>query len=319
MTKASINKRWEIETTKEKATSRVKTKIKEISKKVWKKINDFFDYLNYWSPERQRRLAMADYFCMSQMDFYDINRLNKVKETIKGYYDSLKWEEKPDYEAFFYAMVAYGRLHEFNRFKSPYIWVIDFSKPNSQHRFYIINLYTLQVENALYTGHWVNSWKWEIPTQFSNEKWSLQSSLWAFLTCWELESNKKWTWKWLRLRWQEHTSFRARSRWIFIHPGGVDQSEWCFTIPYEKDKQEVYDVIKKLEWNCLVYSYFSEDNLEDSRIINPTRSNVFKMHEVVTHQITDHVKSASSKTKSKIKNVLSEDKKEDKTKQDKEE
>jgi hypothetical protein len=43
------------------------------------------------------------------------------------------------------------------------------------------------------------------------------------------------------------------------------------------------------------------------------------MHEVVTHQITDHVKSASSKTKSKIKNVLSEDKKEDKTKQDKEE
>ena len=83
------------------------------------------------------------------------------------------------------------------------------------------------------------------------------------------------------------------------------------------------DIIKKLEWNCLVYSYFSEDNLEDSRIINPTRSNVFKMHEVVTHQITDHVKSASSKTKSKIKNVLSEDKKnekeEDKTKQEKEE
>jgi len=323
MTRSSTNQRWEIETAKGKANSQLKTRLKEMWKKVWKKINDVFDYLSYWSPERQKRLEMADYFCMSQVDFYDENRLDKVREKIKSYYDALQWEEKPDYEAFFYAMVAYGRLHEFNRFKSPYIWVVDFSKPNTQHRFYIINLYTLQVENALCTWHWVNSWKWEIPTQFSNEKWSLQSSLWAFLTSWELESNKKWTWKWLRLRWQEHTDFRAHSRWLFIHPGGVDQSEWCFTIPYEQDSQEVYDIIKKLEWNCLVYAYYSEDHLKDSRITNPTRSNVFRMHEMVTHDVTDFVKSSGLKTKSKIKNVLLKDKKDKKGKdennQDKEE
>lgn len=303
MSKTSKHEKW-IEKTK---VWKMHSRFKSIIQKTWKKINDFFDYLNYGSPEHQKRLEMADYFCMSQMDFYDINRLDKVREKIHGYYDALQWDEKPDFEPFFYAMVAYGRLHEFNRFKSPYIWVVDFSKPNTQHRFFIINLYTLQVENALFTWHWVNSWKGEIPTQFSNEKWSLQSSLWAFLTCWELESNKKWSWKWLRLRWQEHTDFRARSRWIFIHPGGVDQSEGCFTIPYEHDKQEVYDVIKKLEWNCLVYAYHSEDDLEKSWIANPTGQNVFRMHEVVTHQVTDRIKSATTKTKSKIKKALTEE------------
>ena len=69
----------------------------------------------------------------------------------------------------------------------------------------------------------------------------------------QLESNKKWTWKWLRLRWQEHTDFRAHSRWLFIHPGGVDQSEWCFTIP--ASQSHVDEILNKINWWSLVFAY----------------------------------------------------------------
>lgn len=280
-----------------------KKKVKETAHKIWESFNSPWKW-SYYDTYKDK----PDEITLSQADFYYPECLNDIRNTIHHYYNSLKWEEKPDFKPFFYAMVAYGRLHEFYRFKSPYIWVVDFSKPNTQNRFFIINLKTLQVENALPTWHWTNSWKWEIATEFSNEKWSLQSSLWAFLTCWELKDNKEWTWKWLHLRWHEHTNFRSYSRWIFIHPWGVNQSEGCFTIPYEHDKQEVYDVIKKLEWECLVYSYHSEDDLKDSWINNPTTLNIFRMLEMPTYHVTDRLRPNTSKRKSRTKNESEEDK-----------
>jgi len=242
---------------------------------------------------------------LSQPDFYSQNRLDEARTKISKFYDSLKWEKKPDFKPFFYTMVAYGRIQEHNPQKSPYICVTDFSKPNTDSRLFIINLNTLQVEEALCVWHWKNSWKWKIPDKFSNKKWSLQSSLWAFKTSEKLQWNTKWTWKWLLLEWMEDSNYRAESRWIFMHPWGVNQSEWCFTIPYEKDKEEVYNVLQKLEWWCLVYSYFDEKSLKDSWIVSPSLRNVLSMWKIWAHNVWTWLKSVASKTKARIEKIFS--------------
>ena len=106
------------------------------------------------------------------------------------------------------------------------------------------------------------------------------------------------------LEWLENSDYRAKSRGIYIHPWGIDQSEWCFTIPYENSKEEVYNTIKKLEWWCLVYSYFNEESLKDSRIVNPTLKNILLMSNIWIHKIVHWVKSVVSNTMSTIKNVF---------------
>lgn len=243
-------------------------------------------------------------FVLSQADFYSQDRLNSVRNEISKFYDLLEWETKPDFKPFFYAMVAYGRMQETMPQKSPYICVTDFSKPNTVPRFFIINLQTLEVENAVCVWHWKNSWDWEIPDKFSNKEWSLQSSLWAFKTSDKMQSNTKGTWMWLLLEWLENSDYRAASRWIYIHPWWVDQSEWCFTIPYEKDQEEAYDLIKKLEWWCLVYSYFDEESLKDSRIIQPSFKNILSMGRIPMHKVKHWIMSLASRTKSRIKDIF---------------
>ena len=247
-------------------------------------------------------------FMMSYPDFLSEKRLGEIRDKILGFYESLRWEEQPDLEPFFYAMVAYGRLQETNPQKSPYIWVVDFSKSNSENRFFVINLGTLTVENATCVWHWKNSW-WEIPSKFSNKKWSLQSSLWAFRTIWDLKENTKWTWKWLMVEWLEDTDYRAESRWIFIHPWGVDKSEGCFTIPTKwNDLKEFYDITNKLKWWCLVYAYYSEEYLKDSWIVNPSSRNIVSMGKKLMHDFKLHLKSNASKTKKSIIKAFTKDK-----------
>lgn len=250
-------------------------------------------------------------FTLSQADFYSQSRLDAARNEISKFYDLLEWENKPDFKPFCYAMVAYGRIQENMPQESPYICVTDFSKPNTDPRFFIINLQTLKVENALCVWHWKNSGTWEIPDKFSNKEWSLQSSLWAFKTSYKIQPNTKWTWKWLLLQWLENSDYRASSRGIYIHPWGVDQSEWCFTIPYKNEKEEVYNVIKKLEWWCLVYSYFNEESLKDSWIMNPTFNNILSMSRIPVHNIKSWVKSLASKTKSRIKEIFTSKKHKD--------
>lgn len=279
-------------------------KIKKMSHKIWEDINTSPEEWSYYNAYKDK----PDKFTISHTAFYYPEDLNSIRETIRYYYDSLQWDEKPDYEPFSYAMVAYGRLQAGWKRKSPYIWVVDFSKPNTQHRFFIINIKTLKVENAVCTWHWINSWKGGIPTEFSNEKNSLKSSIWAFVTEGKLKTNKKGTRKWIQLTWLDNPNYRARSRWIFIHPWGLEQSEWCFTIPYEHDKEEVYNVIKKLEWNCLVYAYYSEDDVKGSWLVNPNFKNEREMDKASIHLIYEDIKSVASKTKANIKKVFTKKK-----------
>lgn len=276
-------------------------KIKEGAHKIWEDLKTSPKEWSYYDAYKDH----PDKLAISHMAFYSSKDLDSIRETIRYYYDSLKWDEKPEWEPFFYAMFARGRLQvSGGRWKPPYIGVVDFSKPNTQHRFFVINLNTLQVENAVCTWHWKNSWEGEVPTEFSNDKGSLKSSVWAFVTEGKLKSNKKGTWKWIQLTWWDNPNYRARSRWIFIHPWGVDQSEWCFTIPYEHDKEEVYNIIKKLEWWCLVYAYYSEDYLRDSWLLNPSYKNERGMSKATAHFLAEDMKSIASKTKSSIKKLF---------------
>lgn len=275
-------------------------KIKEGAHKIWDDINSPQEW-SYYNAYKDK----PDKLTISHTSFYDSQELESIKETIRHYYDSLKWDEKPDWEPFFYTMVARGRIQTGGLLKPPYICVVDFSKPNTQNRLFVINLKTLEVENAICVWHWKKSWEWGEATQFSNEKWSMKSSLGAFLTQGKLKYNSKWTRKWLRLQWWEDSNYRAGARWIYMHPAGVNQSEWCFTIPYKEDKQEVYDILKKIEWRTLVYSYYSEDFVKDSWITNPNEKNVGKMNKAELHFLWEGAKSIVSGAKSMITKVLS--------------
>ena len=102
----------------------------------------------------------------------DLNFLKKdiLRESyINNLYSQLWWAEKPDLNAFRYAMHAYlslvgdakGRASLKNKKD---LTVVDFSKWRSKNRFYVINLLTKKIEYAVPVWHGKGSWDWEVPT-----------------------------------------------------------------------------------------------------------------------------------------------------------
>lgn len=176
---------------------------------------------------------------------------------INNLYSQLWWAEKPDLNAFRCAMHAYLNLVDDTNGKTllknkNYLTVVDFSRWRSKNRFYVINLLSKKVEYTVSVWHGKGSWEGEVPVSFSNESWSLQSSLWAFKTPDEivLASHKRWMG--LRLDWLERINNNASDRGIFIHYGEMKKSEWCFILPMDVKPMEI---MEKLKGGSLIFAY----------------------------------------------------------------
>ena len=98
-------------------------------------------------------------------------------------HDSIDWDNhKPDYQVFYSALRGYNSiqdsLHVFNR---PLLTIIDFSKPSTDKRLWVIDLKSKKVLFNTFVAHGRNSGN-IIPTKFSNNCESFESSLGFYKT-----------------------------------------------------------------------------------------------------------------------------------------
>ena len=181
---------------------------------------------------------------------YEIDHFDIIaSQEARNLYDWLKWKEKPDLEPFACALKVYNTLKSQNRLKnSKYMTVVDFTKNKSNHRFFVINMETNTVEDAVNVWHWKNT-GWDWAKQFSNRMWSNQTSLWGYLLPDQITKSPNKSWSWLRqITWIEDSNSNSAARWIAVHPWWENLwSEWCFTLPNDVSRS----IMEKIKWTFL--------------------------------------------------------------------
>lgn len=192
----------------------------------------------------------------------------KNTENINDIYQKLKWPEKPDFLPFYLAMQWYNKKKN-SLWNKKYLTVVDYSKPVSQQRLYVINMESLTVENCVRTWHGKNSGNMQETTKFSNTQNSNQTSIGFFRTPQDLSSNSKRTRRWLFLQGMEYSNDKARDRWIAVHSvwnffysrtekwhrAWDSTSEGCITIRSVDNPNEI---MNKIKWDSLIYSYYPD-------------------------------------------------------------
>ena len=166
-------------------------------------------------------------------------------------YFQLKWDVKPDFLPFFYAMKGYEKLKS-DLWNPKYLTIVDLTKSNTQKRFFVLNMEKNRVEFAVQTWHGKKSWG-EFATLFSNEIGSNQTSLWFNRTPLEIQKARTKDRRGLLLNGIEASNDNARKRGIFIHPAGIDQSEGCFTLP-ELDAP----ILNMIKGDSLLFAYYPD-------------------------------------------------------------
>lgn len=145
-----------------------------------------------------------------------------------------------------------------------YISIIDFTKPSTDKRFYLLDLRERKLLFHTYVAHGKNSGE-NLPIQFSNKEESLMSSLGFYKTGQTYYGKHGYSLKLLGL--EEGVNDLAEKRAIVIHGadyvgedfiqkhGRLGRSHGCPAIPRELSK-EIIDVIK--DGSCLFI--FSKKN-----------------------------------------------------------
>lgn len=99
-------------------------------------------------------------------------------QLVENTYKDAKLDGIVDYKLFNQAYMAYKRTPGK---KKPLLTIIDYSKPSTEKRFYVVDLRKKKLIFNTYVAHGVNSGK-KVATQFSNIINSHKTSLGTFLT-----------------------------------------------------------------------------------------------------------------------------------------
>ncbi len=190
------------------------------------------------------------------------------EECIKEIYSNLHIDDKLEYSTFLKAIHGYNKIPSK---KEGYITIVDFSKPSSEERFFVIDLENKKVDYITYVTHGKNTGL-DMAVKFSNKMNSYQSSLGFYLTDNTYNGSNGYS---LRLRGLEPgINSNALDRNIVVHGadyatkefmekyGFLGRSLGCPAIPEEISK-EVIDHIKGgtvLYINGNDESYFERSN-----------------------------------------------------------
>ena len=148
----------------------------------WESIMDFFQNLYESLIEPLIPAQIKDWV---KKNLFSTEKSKENTKNINDIYNKLKWKEKPDFFPFYLAMQWYN--NQKGQIKnSKYLTVIDYSKPVTQNRLYVINMNTLTVEDCVPTWHWKGSGNTQKTDKFSNTPNSNQTSI-GFL---ELQTNQ---------------------------------------------------------------------------------------------------------------------------------
>ncbi|CAE6927844.1 hypothetical protein ACOMICROBIO_GDFFDHBD_02399 [Vibrio sp. B1REV9] len=178
------------------------------------------------------------------------NSGNKVnQQLIEKTYKEANLEGVLDYQLFSDAYQAYNQTE--NR-KKPVLTIIDYSKPSTEKRFYVVDLDKKKLIFNTYVSHGVNSGK-KTATKFSNIINSRKTSLGTFLTDTTYYGSNGYS-----LRLDGLTSGvndKARERYIVVHGanyanpsfikknGYLGRSWGCPALP-QKLSRQIIDTIK---------------------------------------------------------------------------
>ncbi len=178
-------------------------------------------------------------------------------------------------EAFNYAMKGLTYLEKSNLvIKKGIVSVVDFSKPSTQKRLYVIDIITGKILFNTWVAHGHNSGN-EYASQFSNSPESHQSSLGFYTTLGTYIGSHGYS---LRLQGCEKgINDKAYERAIVIHGadyvsdqfinsrGALGRSYGCPAIPNELSKK-IIDVIKN--GSCLFIYHPTKKYCSSSKILN---------------------------------------------------
>jgi len=209
----------------------------------------------------------------------DKNLMNKYNNDIDYYgqyvldiYTKCNLKEKLEYSVFSQAMIGY---HSFSLTNKTILTIIDFSKPSTQKRFFIIDIENQKLLLQTFVAHGKNSGI-NKPTRFSNMIGSNQSSLGFYKTA-ETYFGKH-GYSLILDGLEKGINDNARRRAIVIHGAEyVSKSfierynrlgrSWGCPAVSEELSKKIIDIIKS--GTCLFIYSDSKDYLEKSITPNP--------------------------------------------------
>lgn len=188
-------------------------------------------------------------------------------------YREMKLDNLIGFEAFEQALTGYYKLSAGNK---NILTLIDFTKPSTDKRFFVLDLKQKKVLFSSYVSHGRNSGE-NFATSFSNQDGSYKSSLGFFVT--ENTYQGKNGYSLVLDGLEEKINDRAKQRAIVIHgasysdpaliasSGRLGRSLGCPALPLSVSKQ----VINTIKGGSLLYIYADDRNyLRRSKILSDT-------------------------------------------------
>ena len=140
--------------------------------------------------------------------------LAPVKVTLSSLYDSLELGKKGlDRNTFEIAIAGYNKLNAAGKIRNSKLSIVDFSKPSTQKRLYIIDMDQKKLMFHTLVAHGRNSGQL-VPKKFSNTNESLQSSLGFYVTAEKYMGKHGLS---MRMDGMEKSNSNARQRAIVVH------------------------------------------------------------------------------------------------------
>lgn len=179
-----------------------------------------------------------------------------VTSECKKLYNDMHLENIVNYAAFEQAYIGYNKIQEKNR---NIITLIDFSKPSTQERLYVLDMKEKRLLFSSLVSHGRNSGE-NYATSFSNENGSYKSSLGFYLT--ESTYQGKNGYSLILNGLEKGINDRAKERAIVIHgapysnpsviaSGRLGRSQGCPALPQALSKP----IINTIKGGTLLYIY----------------------------------------------------------------
>lgn len=226
-----------------------------------------------WSFEGIKVIDVKEDISLANDSIVNKAKLDFEKFT-QGMYDVLG-DSTLNYQSFKYAAKGYFNLLRKNKVgRERYFTVIDFSKPSTEDRLYIIDLCYNKIAYKSIVAHGKNSGGL-YANKFSNTESSHQSSIGFYLTTSTYHSSKYNLA--LRLDGLEYTNSNARSRGVVMHGakyatyeflkqnGVLGRSYGCPAMPYENFD----NVVNRIKNGTCLFIYYPDKNyLTRSKVLN---------------------------------------------------
>jgi hypothetical protein len=178
-------------------------------------------------------------------------------------------DQEISFKVFNIAFAGYHQINNLN--KKSIISIIDFSKPSTEKRFFVIDLENKRLIYKCFVAHGKNSGE-NYAKSFSNQQESLKSSLGFFLTAETFSGDHGYS---LRLNGLEKgINDNARAREIVIHGaeyvseefikkyGRLGRSWGCPALPVEISKE----IIEKISGGSCLFIYADDSYYKENSV-----------------------------------------------------